>query len=69
MKPPTGALESRERIGRRPQSIKSPKAIAVPGESIRAPLTAALIDAATHALSFATPGHRCGKSCRSVLDR
>jgi hypothetical protein len=28
-----------------------------------APLTAALLRVATHGLSFATPGHRGGRSC------
>jgi hypothetical protein len=31
------------------------------------PLTAALLDAADKGLSFATPGHRCGRSCTPVL--
>jgi hypothetical protein len=32
------------------------------------PLTAALLDAARHSISFATPGHRCGRSCGSLLE-
>lgn len=30
-------------------------------------LTAALLEAAVNGVSFATPGHRCGRSCRIVL--
>jgi hypothetical protein len=31
-------------------------------------LTAALLDVAVNGVSFATPGHRCGRSCRAVPD-
>lgn len=30
------------------------------------PLTAALLDVALHGLSFATPGHRTGRSCSGL---
>ena len=30
-------------------------------------LTAALLEAAVNGVSFATPGHRCGRSCGIVL--
>ena len=33
-----------------------------------APLTAALLHVARHGLSFATPGHRGGRSCSGSLD-
>jgi hypothetical protein len=33
-----------------------------------APLTAALLHVAHHGLSFATPGHRGGRSCLSSLE-
>ena len=33
------------------------------GSSHAAPLTAALLHVARHGLSFATPGHRGGRSC------
>jgi len=33
-----------------------------------APLTAALLHVARHGLSFATPGHRGGRSCFGSLD-
>jgi hypothetical protein len=42
---------------------------AVHGASNPLPLTAALLDASLLALSFATPGHRAGRSWTSVLDR
>jgi hypothetical protein len=32
------------------------------------PLTTALLEAAMHGISFATPGHRCGRSCKSLLE-
>lgn len=32
------------------------------------PLTTALLEAAMHGISFATPGHRCGRSCGSLLE-
>ena len=32
-----------------------------------ASLIAALLEVAVNGVSFATPGHRCGRSCRSVL--
>jgi hypothetical protein len=41
---------------------------AVHGASNPLPLTTALIDASLLALSFATPGHRAGRSWSSVLD-
>ena len=31
-------------------------------------LTAALLEVAVNGVSFATPGHRCGRSCRAVPD-
>lgn len=33
-----------------------------------APLTAALLHVARHGLSFATPGHRGGRSCQGSLE-
>ena len=38
------------------------------GAGSAAPLTAALLHVARHGLSFATPGHRGGRSCLGSLD-
>lgn len=35
-----------------------------PREADTMPLTAALLTVAAKGLSFATPGHRCGRSCQ-----
>ena len=41
----------------------SPRGYDEPADSRVLPLTAALLDAAAEGVSFATPGHRAGRSC------
>lgn len=41
-------------------------AYALAVDAVRTPLTAALLEAARRGTSFATPGHRCGRSCRTA---
>ncbi len=60
---PTSTLTTTTPRERPPAAAEQGGVAPEPREADTMPLTAALLTVAAKGLSFATPGHRCGRSC------